>query len=348
MNAGPRHSRFSSAKGSNPSFNQTERPGLVGLPTIVAQSQRMRHLLEDLEVIASSKAPVLLFGESGTGKELVARTIHELSDRAHRPFVAVNCAAFPDSLLEGEFFGHERGAFTGAVKRREGRFLAANGGTLLLDEIGDLSPSAQAKLLRVLQEGTFEPLGSDRSIQVDVRILSATHWDLEKRIESGQFREDLYYRLRVLSVCLPPLRKRREDIPGLVEAFLRHHCGGRKPPIISRAAWETLLSYPCPGNVRELQHGLEHAVVMARGREINVQHLPVEFRRWREKVAPAGESREPVPLADAVHSFERLHLVKSLRFCRGNRTRTAELLHISRKCLWEKMRSYEIRPGEFN
>ena len=246
-----------------------------GPGAIVGRSPPMLRLADRIETIAQSDAPVLITGESGTGKELVARTLHDRSSRRNKPFIAVNCAAFPETLLEAELFGHERGAFTGAVKRRDGRFKAADGGTLLLDEIAEVPLPAQAKLLRVLQEGTVEPLGTNESTRVDVRIISATHRNLRDRIKEGRFREDLYYRLNVLDIEIPPLRERRGDMPLLLQYFLNKFTQPGKPPsTISPRAWAVLSQYHFPGNVREFAHAIEHAVVLAGGGEIEVEHLP--------------------------------------------------------------------------
>jgi DNA-binding NtrC family response regulator len=316
-------------------------------PAFVARSEVMRRLLADIEAVGRSDATVLILGESGSGKELVARALHERGPRAHGPFVAVNCAAFPDTLLEDELFGHERGAFTGAIGRRVGRFQAADGGTLLLDEVGELSPMAQAKLLRVLQEGFIEPLGTSRPVRVDVRVLSATHRDLRRMVAEGRFREDLYYRLNVLDLHVPPLRERREDLRPLLDHFLRQFGPGGRVPGITDRAWRALLAHPFPGNVRELKHAVEHAVVLARGGEVDVSHLPSEIAVRADSSPLVVDDAVPLPLAEAVHRFEREHLVRALRHCGGNRTRTARLMLISRKNLWEKMRAYDIRPAEF-
>jgi transcriptional regulator with PAS, ATPase and Fis domain len=256
-----------------------------------------------------------------------------------KAFVAVNCAAFPDTLLEAELFGHERGAFTGAIKRRDGRFRAAHGGTLLLDEVAEMSPPAQAKLLRVLQEGTVEPLGTNESVRVDVRVISATHRNLKERITAGLFREDLYYRLNVLNIDIPPLRERKGDLPLLVQYFLRKFTRpGRSTPRLSTAAWTALSEFPFPGNVRQLGHAIEHAVVLAGDSTIDVQHLPRD-------VAQAGEAARsptpvPRPLGTAIKEFEREYLQRALAQADGKRTLAAEILGISRKNLWEKLRTH--------
>src|SRR6185295_6174138 len=242
---------------------------------LVGQSPAMRRVTNLIDMVAGSDAPVLVSGESGTGKELVARMLHERSARHAKPFVVVNCGALTETLIEAELFGHERGAFTGAVKKRDGRFKAADGGTLFLDEIAELPAAAQAKLLRVLQEGTFEPLGTNTTVKVDVRIISATHRNLAERIKTGHFREDLFYRINVIQVQLPALRERPGDLPLLLRHFIQRFTPpGTEPPNVSPAAWATLVQYGFPGNVRELSHAVEHALVLSGGKEIDVQHLP--------------------------------------------------------------------------
>lgn len=311
---------------------------------IIGRSSPMVRLLELIETIADSDAPVLINGESGTGKELVARTIHQLSGRRAEPFVAVNCAAFPETLLETELFGHERGAFTGAMKAREGRFAAANGGTLLLDEIAEIPLPAQAKLLRVLQEGVIEPLGSNTQVEVNVRIVSATHRNLKQRIRDGLFREDLYYRLNVLDVAIPPLRERTGDLPLLVEHFLKHLSrGGDATPRISPSAWAALSNYPFPGNVRELEHAIQRAVVLSRGAELQLSHLPEDIAGPVSGEDPEAEGDGALrPLAVAIREFEEQYLLRALSASGGKKTKAAELLGISRKNLWEKLRSHGI------
>ena len=299
--------------------------------------------------MGASDAPVLISGESGSGKELVARSLHTVSPRKDRPFVAINCAAFPETLIEAELFGHERGAFTGAVRRREGRFKAANGGTLFLDEVAELPLMVQAKLLRVLQDGTIEPLGTNTPLKVDVRIISATHRNLKERISEALFREDLYYRLNVLDIRVPPLRERRSDLPVLVEHFLRKFLGDEADlPSISPRAWAALSEYDFPGNVRELEHAIQHALVLSRGETIDIQHLPEDVAGQH---LPSDQAPEPGglrPLATAVKEFEREYLQRALGIAEGKKTRAAELLGISRKNLWEKMRALNLseRAGE--
>ncbi|MFN7134647.1 MAG: sigma-54 interaction domain-containing protein, partial [Myxococcales bacterium] len=305
-------------------------------------------LCKRIEPIATSESAVLIIGESGTGKELVARSLHELGPRRERPFVAVNCAAFPETLLEAELFGHERGAFTGAVRKRDGRFKAADGGTLFLDEVAEMSPSSQAKLLRVLQEGTIEPLGTNAPIQVNVRILSATHRDLKKAMADGTFREDLFYRLNVIDVYVAPLRERRGDLPLLVEHFMQGLLPPRAPPPrISPAAWAALNEYPFPGNVRELQHAVEHALVLSRGAEIRLEHLPASITGGRQEYEDGTAASSFLPLAVALREYEREYLLRALAAADGKKTRAAELLGISRKNLWEKLKGHGIVDSDF-
>jgi DNA-binding NtrC family response regulator len=312
---------------------------------LVGRSPIMQRLLDRIGTIAESDAPVLITGESGTGKELVARRLHDLSPRRTGPFVAVNCAAFPETLLEAELFGHDKGAFTGAVKKRDGRFKAAHGGTLFLDEVAEIPLMAQAKLLRVLQSGTFEPLGTNSSVKVDVRVISATHRNLRQHIVEGRFREDLYYRLNVLGVTIPPLRERRSDLPLLVEHFLRAFTpAGQGLPSISPRAWAVLSAHEFPGNVRELQHAIHHAVVLSRGHEIDLEHLPAELagREVDESVGNGDAEGSVQPLAQAVRAFEREYLLRALKLTHGKRQQAADMLGISRKNLWEKLRAHGI------
>ncbi len=313
---------------------------------LVGRTPMMVRLQERIDAIADSHAPVLVTGESGTGKELVARTIHDRSPRRDKPFVAINCAAFPETLIEAELFGHERGAFTGAVGRRDGRFKMADGGTLLLDELGELPLPAQAKLLRVLQDGSFQPIGTNATVRVDVRIISTTNRNLKSEVSSGRFREDLYYRINVVEVVIPPLRERRGDIALLSEHFVRRfHNGPGEPPAISPAARAALYRYDFPGNLRELMHAIEHALVFSRGREVDVQDLPPSITAARAAEQDSETGKEPGgqrPLAVALAEFEREYLLATLEATSGKRTRAAELLGISRKNLWEKLRQHGI------
>ena len=310
---------------------------------LVGQVPAIRRIQEMVKMVAQSDAPTLITGESGTGKEVVARMVHEQSARRDKPFVAVNCGALAENLVEAELFGHERGAFTGALRKRDGRVKAADGGTLLLDEVAELPLPAQAKLLRVLQEGTVEPLGTHTPVRVDVRIISATHHNLQERIKAGLFREDLFYRLNVLELQMPPLRERLGDLPLLVNHFLaRMTPAGAASPTLSPAAWAALSQYAFPGNVRELSHAIEHAMVLSGGKEIGVQHLPQGMvnsngAEPRDLALPSNDDIRP--LQAAVRDFEHAYLLRALRATEGKRARTAELLGISRKTLWEKLRS---------
>ena len=323
------------------------KAGIAGVevgPIVFGRSPAMTRLYYLIDTFAQSDAPLLVLGESGTGKELASRRVHELGARRSAPFVAVNCAAFPDTLLEAELFGHERGAFTGAIRKRDGRFRAADRGTIFLDEVAELSMQAQAKLLRVLQEGSFEPLGTDESTSVDVRVISATHRNLKERITQGRFREDLYYRLKVLSVELTPIRERRGDMPILVQhLLLRGAARGEEVPQISARAWAALMEYPFPGNVRELEHVLLHASIMARSRdarEIDVEDLPSELTA--STGSESVSSGTFLPLSLALAEFEREYVARGLRLAGGRKTRASELLGISRKALWKKIKTHSI------
>jgi len=316
---------------------------------LVGQSSAMRRVTGLIDMVAGSDAPVLVSGESGTGKELVARMLHERSNRHAKPFVVVNCGALTETLIEAELFGHERGAFTGAVKKREGRFKAADGGTVFLDEIAELPLSAQAKLLRVLQEGTFEPLGTNATVRVDVRVISATRRHLKERIAEGSFREDLYYRVNVIEIPLPPMRERPGDLSLLVQYFLQRFTpSGRALPTVSPAAWAALSQYPYPGNVRELSHALEHAVVLSGGGEIDLRHLPLDIANQGLDLGRAEPSGSPEirPLHIALREFEREYLLRAMAQASSKRVRAAEMLGISRKSLWEKLRLHGISDAE--
>jgi DNA-binding NtrC family response regulator len=314
---------------------------------LIGQSPSMRRVLGLIEMVAQSDAPTLITGESGTGKELVARMLHDRSARRDAPFVVVNCGALTETLIEAELFGHERGAFTGAVRKRDGRFKAADGGTLFLDEVAELPLSAQTKLLRVLQEGSFEPLGTNTTIKVDVRVVSATHRNLRTRIADGQFREDLFYRINVIEIPLPPLRERPADLSALLQHFLQRFTPKGKPlPPVAPAAWAALARHGYPGNVRELSHAIEHAVVLSGGREIALHHLPAgivaETSREGPSAEPARTGTEIRPLQAAVKEFEREYLLRAIFQAGGKRVRAAEMLGISRKSLWEKLRVYNL------
>jgi transcriptional regulator with PAS, ATPase and Fis domain len=287
--------------------------------------------------VADSTATVLIQGESGTGKELLARVVHDESGRA--PFVAVNCAAIPENLLESELFGHEKGAFTGAVTRRVGRFERANGGTLFLDEVGDMSPSMQAKILRALQEHEVERVGGDRAVPVDVRVLAATNRDLAAEVAAGRFREDLYYRLAVVVLRLPPLRERGGDVELLARHFVAHFARshGRDVDDVAPEAMALLRAYRWPGNVRQLGNVIEGALLVADGPVLLPEHLPPDVR-----AAAAGDSSEPVPVQGdhllPLREMERLHINRALARTGGNLVQAADLLGIHRNTLRDKLR----------
>ena len=311
--------------------------GMYEFEDIVSKNSRMLTILERLPLFAASSSSVLIEGVSGTGKELIARALHSLGPRSQKPFVAVNCAAIPDNLLESELFGYVRGAFTDAKKDKPGRFSLADGGTLFLDEIGEISQPMQVKLLRVLQEKEFEPLGATHSVKVDVRLVAATNKVLVDEIREGRFREDLYYRLNVIHIDLPPLSQRREDIPLLANHFRRRFntLQGRSIGRISDSAMAALMSAPFPGNVRELENAIEHAFVMCRGDTILQRDLPSGISENYQ----AHSDDEP---ANPLHAAEADAIRQVLERHEGNRTRAAEELGISRNTLWRKMKKFGL------
>jgi DNA-binding NtrC family response regulator len=301
---------------------------------IVGQSQAVRRVLDVATQAAPSTATVLILGESGTGKELIARYIHSKSARPSGPFVAVNCAAIPETILEAELFGHERGAFTGAVGRRDGRFARARGGTLFLDEIGELTPSVQVKLLRVIQEGEYEPIGGN-PVRADMRLLAATNRDLAAEVEAGRFREDLYYRLNVIAITAPALRARREDIPLLIDHFLGIYCrkNGRARLEVHRDALVKLLDYTWPGNVRELENVIERAAVLCRSDTIRVEDLPDAIAQAAEPSLSALTFSIGTPLEDVESKMIR----ETLRHTAGDKSLAAQLLGISTRTIYRKL-----------
>ena len=319
---------------------RTRLGGLIG------RSDRMQEVFRAIERVAQSRASVLLTGESGTGKELVARAIHQLGPRAAGPFVALNCAAIPETLIESELFGHERGAFTDARERRIGKFEAASGGTLLLDEIGELAPAVQAKLLRALQERTIERVGGSAPIPVDVRVVAATHRDLDREVAAGRFRADLYYRIHVVPIALPALRERREDVRLLTEHFLaRAEAETGRRLHLSPPALAALERYPWPGNVRELENAIEHATALAEGEEVAIADLPPAVAQSERVGALQDEVRAGrLGLEDAVGRFEMDLIVEALTGAGWNQTRAAESLGVTRRLLKLKMDRYGIVP----
>ena len=311
---------------------------------IVGNSGPMRRVFEQVSQVVGTSATVLIRGESGTGKELIAHALHQHSPRAGKPFIRVNCAALPETLVESELFGYERGAFTGALARRKGRFELADGGTLFLDEIGELSPSTQAKLLRVIQEREFERLGGTTTTQVDVRLITATNKDLEKAQADGSFREDLYYRLNVFTICVPPLRERKSDILLLAEHFVEKYARlhGRSIKRISTPAIDMLMTYHWPGNVRELENTVERAILVADGDVIHGHHLSPVLQ-----TAEASGTVVSGSLGEAVAAFESNLIQDALKTTRGNRARAARLLGTTERIINYKIRRYGIEPRRF-
>ena len=310
---------------------------------IIGHSPAMKKLFETMALVAPSEATVIIVGESGTGKELIANAIHQNSPRKDFPFIKVNCAALPETLLESELFGHEKGAFTGAIARKQGRFQLAHNSSIFLDEIAEMAPATQAKILRVLQEREFEPVGGTQTIKVDTRVIVATNKNLEKEIQEGRFREDLYYRLNVITVEVPPLRRRREDIPLLADFFLKHYAEKNRRLIkgFTPRATDLLMRYDWPGNVRELENIIERAVIMARGEMItplefpfDLQDLDVELKESRIDLTPGRSLKE----------VEKVLILRTLEEARGNRTHAAGILGISRRTLQLKLKEYGINP----
>lgn len=304
--------------------------------SIVAKSGEMREVLKLVGRVAESDATVLILGESGTGKELVARAIHYNSPRQDQPFITVNCPSIPDNLLESELFGHVKGAYTGATKDRRGKFEQANGGTILLDEIGDLKPELQAKLLRVLQEKEIERVGGEKPIKLDIRILAATNQDLEARVKAGTYREDLYYRLTVVPIKVPPLRARKDEIPYLVDHFLHKYARGRRLQISDRAT-EILMAYDWPGNVRELENAVERAAILTADEIITPEVLPSQVRPQTEEAVAGNIIRIPDE-GLALDEIERRSIQIALEKTNGNQTQAAKFLQIPRHILLYRMR----------
>jgi two-component system response regulator AtoC len=304
---------------------------------IVTNSPAMQRVAELVERVAATGANVLVLGESGTGKDAAARLIHEISPRRDRPFVKIDCAALPEDLLESELFGYEKGAFTGATEAKPGRFEAADGGTLVLDEIACLRPSSQAKLLRVIEERSFERLGGKQLVRIDVRIIALANVDMKEAVRAHAFRDDLYYRLAVVTIEMPRLVDRTEDVPHLAEQFVRQFAArsGRAGLHLSREALALLMNYDFPGNVRELRNIIEHAVLATNREVIEPEQLPDYFR----SAARLMQSRTHKP---SLAELESVYIREVLEYTRGNKTRAAEILGISRKNLYEKMRRYNI------
>ncbi|MBO4368519.1 MAG: sigma-54-dependent Fis family transcriptional regulator [Desulfovibrio sp.] len=315
-------------------LNETQKCGLI-----LGKSQKMQEVMEVLETVAPTEATVLITGESGTGKELVAKALHGKSTRASRPFVVVNCAALADTLLESELFGHEKGAFTGAEKRREGRFVQADGGTLFLDEIGEMPLALQAKLLRALQQGEVQRLGQDKTLRVDVRVVAATNRNLEEEVSAGRFRQDLFFRLNVISIAVPPLRERRDDIPILAAYFLEKFATINKKDVKGFApkAMDALLRYSWPGNVRELQNAIERAVILVKDPYITPNVLPLSLQTQ-------AETDDSTSMLDdmTLEHIERLAITQMLKKTHDNKSETARRLGITRSTLHSKLKKYSL------
>ena len=317
-----------------------------GFANIVGNSDAITQVFELIKKVADTDSTVLILGESGTGKELINRAIHYNSLRRDGPLIPVNCAAIPEELLESELFGHERGAFTHAIRTRIGRFEQASGGTIFLDEIADMSPSLQVKILRVLQDRSFERIGGVKTIKVDIRVIAATNQDLEEMVRRSRFREDLYYRLNVIPIRVPPLRKRVADIPLLVQHFMHEFSRKKKKPIkrLSPEAMDLLLRYPWPGNIRELENLMERLVILSEGEEVQAAELPERFRQ--KPAAPQARPQEfpeqGLHLTAAVQEFERDLIVKALDKSNWVKSRAAQLLHLNRTTLLEKMKKQNI------
>ncbi|MCG6894862.1 MAG: sigma 54-interacting transcriptional regulator [Desulfobacteraceae bacterium] len=323
----------------------TRRLGEVHrLDNIIGKSRSMQQVFTAIRAAAASDATILIQGESGTGKELVAGAIHYNSERRDAPLVTVNCSALSETLLESEIFGHVRGSFTGAVKDRAGRFEEANGGTLFLDEIGEVTPYIQVKLLRVLQERIIERVGDSRQRSIDIRTITATHQDLYARVREGRFREDLYYRLKVFPILLPPLRKRREDIPLLVSHFLQqmNEKTGKRIRNLSQPAMRMLVDYEWPGNVRELENAIEHAFVLCNRDTVEPLDLPIEIREVRRPVSFAAAPADAVPVFDRRKKLAKQELLQWLDACDWNKAEVARQVGISRTAIWKYMKKWEI------
>jgi len=316
----------------------------LGISEIVGRSEKMLEVSRLIQKVASSDTTVLLLGESGTGKELFARAIHNLSPRKSRPYVAINCAAIPSELLENELFGSERGAFTGAVARKMGKFEIAEGGTVFLDEVGDMSPALQAKLLRVLQEKNFERLGGTKLISVNVRVIAASNVDLKEAIEKKTFREDLYYRFSVFPITIPPLRERTEDIPHLANHFIRKFClEMKKPPkSLSQDAQNLLDRYHWPGNVRELENTIERAIILCEGKKISPDHLAIRIPSTTEIRLREGAGLKEVGQYAQMEA-ERGMIVRVMSQTRGNKRKAADILKIDYTTLFEKIKKYNLQ-----
>jgi two-component system response regulator AtoC len=311
---------------------------------IVSKNEKMLNIFEVIKKVAHYKSTILITGESGTGKELIARALHYSSDRSQRPFIPVNCGAIPENLLESELFGHVKGAFTDAIRTKKGLFEEADGGTLFLDEIGELPTQLQVKLLRVLQDGEIRRVGESKSIQIDVRIISATAKDLTKEVNEGRFREDLFYRLNVLPIYIPPLRERKEDIPLLVPHFINKYSQSMNKPVvgITSKALDALMDYKWYGNVRELENTIERAIVLTDRENIELENLPIEIQNFQDQIQLIPLAEEEYSIKKASKFLEMNLIKKALKKTKGNHTHAARLLEISHRALLYKIKEYGI------
>ncbi|MFN3739666.1 MAG: sigma-54-dependent transcriptional regulator [Thermodesulfovibrionales bacterium] len=313
-----------------------------GYNRLIGVSPKMKEVIDRIEAVATTDVPVLIQGESGTGKELVANAIHSKSHRRDKPYIKINCAAIPETLFESELFGHEKGAFTGAIETKKGKFELANGGTIFFDEIGDMPLGLQAKLLRVLEDSTITRLGGRESIKIDIRCIYATSKNLKDLIKEGKFREDLYYRINVIPIHIPPLRERKEDIPHLIEHFLKYFQQkySKTGLSFSPSAYEALLSYDFPGNVRELKHAIERAVLLSNSEVIDIKSLPEEILPETRIEDNCLSSK--LSLQECLHSIEKKLIITTLKETGGRKIEAAKRLGISRKVLWKKIKEYGI------
>jgi len=317
--------------------------GRFSYQNIVGKSKEMQKIFDIIQKVSPTKSSVLVTGPSGTGKELIAKAIHYNSVRKDGPFVAVNCAAIPETLLESELFGHEKGAFTGAVSSRKGRFELADGGTLFLDEVGEMSLGLQVKLLRVLQEMEFERVGGTKTIKVDVRIIAASNRDLKEEVKEGRFREDLYYRLNVIHIKIPALRERLDDLPLLVEHFLNKFRHPDEPPKrLSQEVWKVFYSYPWPGNIRELENVLERAVVLSNGEQITLSDIPEEIKGSKTPLELNSLIPPPMPLPQLLDKIEEELVKWALKRCNNVQAHAANLLGITKSLMQHKLKKYNI------
>lgn len=336
---------------SVPEADAAQAPaGACRYDEMIGYGARMREIFDLIERVADCDSTILIHGETGTGKGLVARAIHRKSRRREKPFIAINCGAIPENLLESELFGHVKGAFTGATANKPGKFELADGGTVFLDEIGDMSPDLQVKVLKVLEEGEFEPVGGSKTIRVDVRILAATHRDLSEEVQKGKFREDLFYRLYVIPLTLPPLRERREDIPHLVDYFVAQaNCKNRRAVEgIDGEALERLKRHSWPGNVRELKNLIERLIVLKGSGRLGLEDLPPDLL-GRPRAAEAPQvielTDEGICLNSAVTEFEKALILQSLEKTKWVKNKAAKLLHLNRTTLVEKIKRHRLTPS---